>query len=50
MLYTRLFHRVVQNPIEGMVVVVGERERAHVRAGADAESESDGESEQLISS
>ena len=48
-LFARLFPRVVQNPIGGMVEVVGERERAHVRAGADTESESDGESELLIS-
>ena len=35
-LFARMFPRVVQNPIGGMVEVVGERERARVRAGADA--------------
>ena len=48
-LYNGLFPRVVQNPIGGMVEEIGERERAHVRAGVGAGSESDGESEQLVS-
>ena len=42
--------RLVKEPIGGMAEEIGERERAHVRAGGGAESEIDGESEQRVSS
>jgi len=41
---------LVKEPIGGMAEEIGERERAHVRAGGGAESEIDGESEQRVSS